>query len=176
MKKPILLLFSLFLLHSFSGAKPYVQFDSQKFVEAWTNDTEAEKVREFLREGDTLKSWSKMITKRTFPNLKKPKDYVSRLVGLIRKNPMNMCEVYKKKKAYMVDFLVHAPDFSYSEWNLMKVEKTSYGVVVWQYAYRLSGDDWAEHLRSERARIGDILGNKFEETNQGEQVGGDNSE
>jgi hypothetical protein len=102
-------------------AKPYLEFDDQIFRQAFHAGNEQEKVWEFLREGDSLQNWSKMVSKRNFPNLDSPKDYVANLESIIRSNPMNMCEVYRKGRIYMIDFLVHAPDFSFAEWNLMKV-------------------------------------------------------
>lgn len=137
-----------------------VEFDGQVFFEKDSVETTEGVLREFIREQDTLDDWEKLISYRRFSQISSSKDYVQNLAEVIRSNPMNMCQVFQKDGTYMVDFLVHAPDLSFAEWNLMTVTESTQGIEVFQYAYRLTGSDWAEHLRAERSRIGELMGNQ----------------
>jgi hypothetical protein len=125
--------------------KSYVEFNGQRFYQAYTEEKGEQGLVEYLPQGENLDHWNELMSVAYFGDYPKElgaEGYLqNKLKDISSRNPPAQYEVLKAKgsDASVLAFLlvVERPKEIFAEWNLMRFyfsEKT--GLLVVQYAKR----------------------------------------
>lgn len=122
-----------------STEKKSIEYDGEAYLLAHTDATTDQALEEYLREGETLENWTKMVSVRAFKSFNDPKELVRLFVGELKKqHPNAPYEVARipETREVLLDFVTWPPDGTYAEINIWKFRKISAGVVAFQFALR----------------------------------------
>ncbi|AFM11660.1 hypothetical protein [Turneriella parva] len=119
--------------------KKSIEYDGETYFLAHTDATADQALEEYLREGETLENWTKMVSVRAFKNFNDPKEIVRLFVAALKKQhpdaPYEAARIPETREI-MLDFVTWPADGSYAEINIWKFRKVSVGVVAFQFALR----------------------------------------
>lgn len=145
----------LLLLQVGHAAENTVNFDQESYVQQYKNTTPTgDKVVEFVRENETIETWSKMVAYRyqQLPGLENnPEMMAKAMAGFLKKsNPDARYQVMsnKKKGDALIDFITWDDQDDYVEFNVFRYVKSVDGkaIVSLQVAYRFT-DTSAEQIK-----------------------------
>lgn len=122
-----------------------VTFDSQVFQKRFeAAQPNGDKVIEFVRDGETVQNWTKLIGYRyqQLPRIENDaKKAAMAMAQVVRaSNPSAQVQTMTKDNEAIVDFITWSPDAKSMEFNVFKYVKSRDGnaVVSFQWAYRFS--------------------------------------
>ncbi len=149
-----------------SAAQGAITFDGERYEQRFENRKDAVQVVEYLRSGETLKDWTKLVAIRHFPRLDEPKAAVANLARVVQQhNPQARTQVIAKDDGAeaIVDFLTWSPGDDRLEFNVHRYRRIAGtpGLVAYQFAWRfrsaeLPGDGSAT-VRANRQRWIDLM-------------------
>ena len=94
------------------AAQKVVTFDGERYEQHFENRKDAVQVVEYLRSGETLKDWTKLVAIRHFPKLDDPKAAATNLARVVQQhNPLARSQVIAKDDCAEAidDFLTWRP-------------------------------------------------------------------
>ncbi len=144
-------------------AQSAVVFDGTKFLQAFHKADETQTTTEFLPDGETLKSWNRLTSIRSFPKLTEPRTAAAGLLRAVRENNPDAKSIMvenPKNGDVVIDFITWPRDQSFVEFNIFRYTKKSGGLLMEQYSQRAYGDDVREFLiklKSERQRLVNLM-------------------
>lgn len=138
------------------GKLPQIDFDGQAYRLAFSTRQPAGRINEYLRPGESLDKYSRMIGVYTFPGLKDktPQEALQMLSAyMMSSNPMVSYEMHesKDKNAAIIDFLVFSPGVTMAEYNVFKYVKDGDEMKSLQFVarwYATNGKDAVENARN----------------------------
>ena len=146
-----------------AGTKESVSFDGTTLFLAATGDNRAERVREYLPEGQKFESWTKLASIRELPNLNDPRAVAENVLrALKQQNPGAQSDMIQNRKTgdVIIDFVTWPPDNAFVEFNIFRYSrKEGGGLVAQQYALREYQDTAAflKALKTLRTRLIDLM-------------------
>jgi hypothetical protein len=88
-----------------SGA--VLQFDGDAYALGWKLDTAREVKNEYVRSGETVEDWQRLITVQQFPQNEDPAGFAKTLLNLIKQQaPGETPEVFQKQAQYMLCYFL----------------------------------------------------------------------
>lgn len=137
----ILALVLTFIVSAF--AKETIHLGGDIYYLAYDESGEEGSLKEFLLEGETLETWTRMVAVRNFKKAKSPKDYIGSMAQNYRsKYPHMQFAMFEKKetKEWAIDFIIYplGQSSGHVEWNYFQAGKVKgvKGIVVNQYVER----------------------------------------
>lgn len=127
---------------NFAFAANCIEFDGEKYCEAWRKETEAEKYVEFLVAGQTIERWSTMLTARKYQGKSSLKEVIPGYIAGIKpmfaiKPEILVPDDSDTDEVYILALLL-APDMSHYEHVVNRFYLGSDGNVnSIFYSYRL---------------------------------------
>lgn len=122
-----------------------VTFDSQVFQKRFeATQPNGDKVIEFVRDGETMQNWTKLIGYRyqQLPRLENDakKAALAMMQVVKTSNPSAQVQTMAKDNEAIIDFVTWSPEAKSMEFNIFKYAKSRDGnaVVSFQWAYRFS--------------------------------------
>ena len=119
--------------------KKSIEYEGETYFLAHADATADQALEEYLREGETLENWTKMVSVRAFRSFDDPKEIVRLFVAALKKQhpdaPYEAARIPETREI-MLEFVTWPPDGSYAEINVWKFRKVSAGVVAFQFALR----------------------------------------
>jgi hypothetical protein len=141
---PIALLLLAWLLAwpAAAAAQLAVDFDGETYRAAHRGGDAGGRLVEFLRAGETLQTWTRLVAVRHFPGLDDPRAAALRLEAEVRRrDPRAPARTLARDDGSeaMVDFVVWPADRSHMEFNVHRYLRRPGvpGVVSYQFAARL---------------------------------------
>ena len=126
-----------------TSAKEAIRLEGETYYLAFTESNEDGSLKEFLLQGETLETWTRMVAVRNFRKIKSPKHYIESMAQNYRaKYPHMQFAVFEKKetKAWAIDCIAYplGQDSGHVEWNYFQAGrvKGTKGIVVNQYVER----------------------------------------
>ncbi|TGL31301.1 hypothetical protein EHQ52_15285 [Leptospira koniambonensis] len=116
--------------------KKAIKFDQENYELVFSDETRSNLIKEYLRKGDSLEKWNKMVTIFDWKNASEVKDilpkYIEQVVtpNSIRKPNMlkNTKSVYKED--YIFEFFLSPSSSDYIEYNLHRMITTNSNKVI----------------------------------------------
>jgi hypothetical protein len=145
------------------GAKESVSFGGTTLFLAATGDNRAERVKEYLPEGQKFESWTRLASIRELPNLNNPRAVAENVLrALKQRNPGAQSAMIQNPKTgeVIIDFVTWPPDNAFVEFNIFKyARKEGGGLIAQQYALREYQDTAAflKGLKPVRTRLVDLM-------------------
>lgn len=146
----------LLLIGGSRAAAQDLKFDGETYSRAFSDDSHETNTYEYVRAGETLENWKRLIGIRHFRAAKTLRDVLPSYLEQIGPALVRKPEILRRDGTDEVEevlLILHLapPDRSYIELNFHRfVElKDGRGVVAYQFAYkhRLDREDAAEQLR-----------------------------
>jgi hypothetical protein len=140
-----------------------VQFDGNVLVLAWEGGNPGERIKEYIPNGQTLETWTKLASIRRYDHLDDPQALAGGLLKQLKKNyPLSPSSIIENPKTgeVIVDFIVWPEDGAFVEFNVFKYGKDEQGkVVAQQYALRAyeNQEEFLKRLRPERERLVELM-------------------
>ena len=168
MLRALAFLASLFLVPLPVVAEPHaITFAGERYVQAF-QDTKpsGQLLVEFVRAGETVETWSKLVTIHRFPAAANdPKPMVGSLARMLKQSyPDVRHKIVEKPETgeVMIDFLIRAPGTDVVEFNVFKyaAHASGQGLIAFQFAQRfqLGKDTGEEFAKVRQASIAEAVG------------------
>ncbi len=144
-------------------AEHSVRFDGNVLNLASQEQGSGRTLKEYIPEGETLETWTKLASVRQYDNLHDPKAVVGALIEELRKQyPESPSSVIQNPTTgeVIVDFVVWPPDGSFVEFDVFKYQKRAEGgLIAEQYALREYRDveGFLKGLRPVRERLVELM-------------------
>jgi len=142
------------------AAPASLRFDGETFHSVFNDRGEAGPFTEYLRKGENLDTWVKLMGVYQFPKLKDPTEAVKAFAdGVKASNPQAQTAMISNPDTgeAILDFVTWTEDGSFVEFNVWKYRKNpDGGLVALQFAQRCYDKDpeaFFKKLRSERLRL-----------------------
>jgi hypothetical protein len=149
-----------------TAAQAGITFDGERYEQRFENRNDGVQVVEYLRSGETLKDWTKLVAIRHFPKLNDPKAAAGNLARVVQQhNPQARSQVLAKDDGSeaVVDFLTWSPGDDRLELNIHRYQRISGvpGLVAYQFAWRFRSaelpGDGSSTVRANRQRWLDLM-------------------
>ena len=132
MKKPFALL-ALLSSAALAGA-PCLTFDAQEYCLSWASVDGATTSNEYLRSGETVDAWVRMVTVKDYAGTKELKDFIPGYMDSVRPYMAMKADVFgpnekKHKDELLLLLLLLAPDKSHYEYVIHRVYVDEEGPV-----------------------------------------------
>jgi hypothetical protein len=120
---------------------PYVNFDGEKYLlEYSVVDANHAWLNEYVRKGDNINSFVKLIALRTYGDstITTREAATSVIRNLNATNPQAKAEIFENETTgdVVIDFFTWAPDGSIMEFNVFRFSRTTGSLVSLQFAFR----------------------------------------
>ena len=124
-----------------AGAQPSVTFDGERYVMRGDARGAAIPLVEYVRPGESLQSWTRLVAIRHFAKLDDPRAAAGNLARIVREhNPNARADVIAKNDGSeaIVDFITWAPGDDRLEFNVHRYRRVEGlpGLVSYQFAWR----------------------------------------
>lgn len=126
-----------------SSENPTLTFDSERYTLAYVGHSQAGPFNEYVRQGENLDTWTKMVGVYTYQNQHSARDFALTLQRTVRQNnpnaPCNLTFIPENGEA-IVDFVATAdkPKRIF-ELNIFRLQTSGEDVVAYQFAVRVYG-------------------------------------
>jgi len=105
-----------------SGAE--LQFDGDAYALGWKLGTAREVKNEYVRSGETVEDWQRLITVQQFPQNEDPAGFAKTLLNLIKQQaPGETPEVFQKPGQYMLCYFLEDQKLGKTEFIFQRVCK-----------------------------------------------------
>jgi len=144
-----------------NSGKETVTFDGQTLIFAFQGENPGESLKEYIPQGETLTSWTRLASIREYPKLNDPMAVVANLVSFLKQqNPKAPSKTMQNSVTgeVVVDFVTWTNEFA--EFNVFKyAKKPGGGLIAQQYAVREYKDQigFLKNLRPLRERLVDLM-------------------
>lgn len=131
-----------------------VNVTGQDFFLADSKQSDSMAIAEYVPSGETLSSWTKLVSLREFKDLDSPGEYIGKMAEKYEaKFPDGKAEVGHSddEKLWYIDFTMHSDSGQprYVEWNYFTArENPKGGLLVCQYAQRRRYHEERERTRA----------------------------
>lgn len=119
-----------------------VEFDGETYTAAYRSNQPTVRLIEYVRDGETVETWTKLFAARNYPQQTDPRTAVAFFKqALNERNPQARSQVLVKQDGSeaMIDFLIWTPGEKQMEFNVHRYLKLPGrpGLVSFQFAYRI---------------------------------------
>ena len=134
-------------------AQPSVTFDSERYVLRGDARRAPIPLVEYVRAGESLQSWTRLVAIRHFAKLDDPRAAAGNLARIVREhNPNARADVIAKDDGSeaIVDFLTWAPGDDRLEFNVHRYRRVDGlpGLVAYQFAWRFRMAELADPTKT----------------------------
>ncbi len=140
-----------------------VQFDGNVLKLASQEEAQGQTLKEYIPDGESLETWTKLASVRQYDNLNDPRAVVTALIEQLKKQyPNSPSSAIQNPTTgeVIVDFVVWPPDGSFVEFDVFKYRKHAEGgLIAEQYALREYQDveGFLKGLRPVRERLVELM-------------------
>lgn len=139
-------------------------FDGETFTKAFHDQAASGPFTEYVRSGEEIKTWTKLVSIYHFPDLTDPQTAAAHLAETVTANnpEARSASMFNETTGEaMVDFALWTEAIQTAEFNIWKFRKAEAGgLIALQFAQRASGDQldsFFKKLPAERPRLLNVM-------------------